>query len=84
MAAKSTDDTIVPVEQILERIVAKIASVKPVLVVVIDGMSVAVFRELMDDVLGHDWMLLAEEGIGLRPALAERRLVPPIARLSGS
>jgi len=62
-AAKSTDETIVPVEQVLERMVAPIAAAKPVLVVVIDGMSVAVFRELMADVLGHDWVLLAEEGV---------------------
>ncbi len=44
-AAKSTDETIVPVEQVLERMVAPIAAAKPVLVVVIDGMSVAVFRD---------------------------------------
>ena len=82
VAAKSTDETIVPVEQVLERVVAKIASVKPVLVVVIDGMSVAVFRELMADVLGHDWVLLAEEGFGLRPALATIPSVTEVSRTS--
>lgn len=79
IAAKSTDEIIVPVEQVLDRVVAKIAVAKPVLVVVIDGMSVAVFRELMADVLGHDWVLLAEEGIGLRPALA---VVPSVTEVS--
>ena len=82
VAAKSTDETIVPVEQVLERVVAKIAAVKQVLVVVIDGMSVAVFRELMADVLGHDWVLLAEEGIGLRPALATVPSVTEVSRTS--
>jgi len=81
-AAKSTDETIVPVEQVLERMVAPIASAKPVLVVVIDGMSVAVFRELMADVLGHDWVLLAEEGVGLRPALATVPSVTEVSRTS--
>jgi len=81
-AAKSTDDTIVPVEQVLERMVAPIAAAKPVLVVVIDGMSVAVFRELMADVLGHDWVLLAEEGVGLRPALATVPSVTEVSRTS--
>ena len=81
-AAKSTDDTIVPVEQVLERMIAPIAAAKPVLVVVIDGMSVAVFRELMADVLGHDWVLLAEEGVGLRPALATVPSVTEVSRTS--
>lgn len=81
-AAKSTDDTIVPVEQVLERMVAPIAAAKPVLVVVIDGMSVAVFRELMADVLGHDWVLLAEDGVGLRPALATVPSVTEVSRTS--
>ncbi|MCY3010887.1 MAG: hypothetical protein NTY42_13725 [Planctomycetota bacterium] len=81
-AAKSTDETIVPVEQVLERMVAPIAAAKPVLVVVIDGMSVAVFRELMADVLGHDWVLLAEEGVGLRRALATVPSVTEVSRTS--
>lgn len=81
-AAKSTDEMIVPVEQVLERMIAPIAAEKPVLVVVIDGMSVAVFRELMADVLGHDWVLLAEDGIGLRPALATVPSVTEVSRTS--
>ena len=81
-ASKTSDATIVPVEQILDRIVAPIATHKPVLVIVIDGMSVAVFRELMADVLGHDWVLLAEEGIGLRPALATVPSVTEVSRTS--
>ncbi|MFM9959991.1 MAG: BREX-2 system phosphatase PglZ [Planctomycetaceae bacterium] len=81
-ASKTSDDTIVPVEQVLDRIVAPIATHKPVLVIVVDGMSVAVFRELMADVLGHDWVLLAEEGIGLRPAMATVPSVTEVSRTS--
>lgn len=81
-ASKTTDAMIVPVEQVLDRVVAPIAAQKPVLVIVIDGMSVAVFRELMADVLGHEWVLLAEEGIGLRPALATVPSVTEVSRTS--
>lgn len=81
-AAKSTDDIVVPVEQILDRVVAPLASQTPVLVIVVDGMSVAVFRELMDDILGHDWILLAEESVGLRPGLATVPSVTEVSRTS--
>ncbi len=81
-ASKTTDEMIVPVEQVLDRVVAPIATHKPVLVLVIDGMSVAVFRELMADVLGQDWVLLAEDGIGLRPALATVPSVTEVSRTS--
>ena len=81
-ASKTTDAMIVPVEQVLDRVVAPIAIHKPVLVIVIDGMSVAVFRELMADVLGQDWVLLAEEGVGLRPALATVPSVTEVSRTS--
>jgi PglZ domain-containing protein len=81
-ASKTSDETIVPVEQVLDRIVAPIATHKPVLVIVVDGMSVAVFRELMADVLGHDWVLMAEDGIGLRPAMATVPSVTEVSRTS--
>ena len=81
-AAKTSDDMVVPVERILEQIVAPIAAELPVLVIVIDGMSVAVFRELMADVLGHDWLLLAEEAHGLRPGIATIPSVTEVSRTS--
>lgn len=81
-ASNTSDDTIVPVEQVLDRIVTPIAIHKPVLVIVVDGMSVAVFRELMADVLGHDWVLLAEDGTGLRPAMATVPSVTEVSRTS--
>ena len=81
-AAHSDDESLVPVEQILGRIVAPIAEKNPVLVILIDGMSVAVFRELMDDVLGSDWALLAEEDRGLRCGLATVPSVTEVSRTS--
>lgn len=80
--AKTTDEFLVPVEQVLERIVAPIAAQTAILVIVLDGMSVAVFRELMADTVGHEWMLLAEEGVGLRPALAASPSVTQVSRAS--
>jgi hypothetical protein len=48
--------------------VAPITAAKPVLDFAINWMSVAVLRKLMADVLGRDWMLPAEDGVGLRAA----------------
>lgn len=78
-AIKQSDDWLTPVEEVLERIVAPLAMQQPLLVLVIDGMSVAVFRELMADLLGHEWLLLSEEGKGLRPALA---VIPSVTEAS--
>ena len=80
-AVKTTDERFIPVEEVLERVVAPIAAQKPVLLIVIDGMSVAVFRELMADVLGQDWSLVTEDAAGMRLALA---VVPSVTEVSRS
>jgi len=81
-ASHVSDSVVIPVEEILDRVVAPLAEHGPLLVVVMDGMSVAVFRELMDDVLGDDWVLLAEESIGLRCGLATIPSVTEVSRTS--
>jgi len=82
-AAGSLDDNLVPVESILEKLVAPLAAHAPVLVIVIDGMSVAVFRELMADVVRHEWIALAEEAPGAnRPGLATIPSVTEVSRTS--
>lgn len=81
-ATQITDDFLIPVEQVLDRIVAPIAKKFPVLVIVVDGMSIAVFRELMEDLLGSDWALLAEECKGLRCGLAALPSVTEVSRAS--
>ncbi|MHC4880518.1 MAG: BREX-2 system phosphatase PglZ [Planctomycetota bacterium] len=81
-SAKASDPTLAPVEQILDRIVAPLAAETPILVIVLDGMSVAVFRELMSDLVGQDWVLLAEQGVGLRPGLATVPSVTAVSRTS--
>ena len=49
---------LIPVEQAVELIVAKAAEIAPVLLLLVDGMSWAVFRELVADIKSHDWIEL--------------------------
>lgn len=52
------DASVLPVEQALEGLVAPLAKQQPVLVLVLDGMSQAVYRELAGDLLHHGWVEL--------------------------
>jgi len=58
----SAQPGLIPVERFLEEVVAPLASQNPVLLIVIDGMSVAVCRELLPDLLGQDWIPLNRGG----------------------
>ena len=49
---------LLPIEKALSAIVAELAAATPVLLLVIDGMNYAVFRELSDDLRGHGWIEL--------------------------
>jgi hypothetical protein len=57
-AAGDASSGLIPVEQILDQIVAKAAAKAPVLLLLVDGMSWAVFRELVSDIKSHDWIEL--------------------------
>ena len=70
---------IIPVEQVLDCVVVPLAQQRAVLVIVLDGMSVAVFQELLSDIPSHEWQLLAPESTGLLPGLAT---VPSITTAS--
>ena len=61
-AAGSLGRELVPVERVLDEIVAPLAADNPVLVIVIDGMSVAVCRELLADLTQQEWLTLCEAG----------------------
>lgn len=60
------------IEQVLDEVVATIACVMPVLLIVLDGMSAAVCRELVADMREKEgWTEIVEEGrTAIRPALA--------------
>jgi len=70
-AAGSHGDEVIPVERVLDEVVAPLAEKGLVLVIVIDGMSVAVCRELLSDITQHEWIAISEPGRNFnRPGLA--------------
>ncbi|MGH7138693.1 MAG: BREX-2 system phosphatase PglZ, partial [Pirellulales bacterium] len=82
-AAGSKGDEVNPDELVLEQVVAPLAAKKPVLVIVIDGMSVAVCRELLADVTRHEWLAACEPGRNFnRPAIATIPSVTEFSRTS--
>ncbi len=54
-AARSPGSRGVPVEQVLDRVVLPLAQHHPVLLLVVDGLSVAIFRELFDRCERQGW-----------------------------
>lgn len=57
---------ILGVEEVLDRVVAPIASQRPVLLLVLDGMSHRVACELMEDVVARGWIELRPPGAPTR------------------
>jgi hypothetical protein len=57
---------ILGVEEVLSRVIAPIAKHRPVLLVVLDGMSHRVACELMEDVVARGWIELRREGQSTR------------------
>lgn len=76
----SHDDTVIPVEDVLTRVLAPLAKQKPVLFVVVDGMSGSVFRELQGDLLERAWTELVPEGRGTMPPVIAA--VPSLTEVS--
>ena len=82
-AAGSSGKDLIPVERFLDEIIVPLAGTTPVLLVVIDGMSVAVSRELISDVVRQDWVPLCEEGRSFnRPVIATIPSVTEASRTS--
>jgi PglZ domain len=71
--APTPTDELILIEQALSKVVAKLARSTPLLLLVVDGMSHAVFRELSDDLRDHGWFELSD-----RPGLAPPSLVSTI------
>lgn len=71
------------IEEILQSIVAPLATTAPVFLIVMDGMSQSVFLELMEDVERAGWELQGkEEGRLPGPALAALPTVTQVSRAS--
>ncbi len=57
-----TSSGVLPIERVLEEIVAPIAANRPVLLLVLDGMGLPAFQELLEDIEQHVWIEVAPEG----------------------
>ncbi len=60
----SVDGRLIPVESVLERVLAPIASSHPTLLLVMDGLSVSIFRELFARSASHGWAEMVPSDIG--------------------
>lgn len=82
-ASGGNNDGLIPVERALDDLVTPLAAQSPVLLIVVDGMSTAVFRELINDITRQDWLELAPEGHDVvDPALATIPSVTEVSRSS--
>jgi hypothetical protein len=81
-AAAGQPSDLVPVERVLDEVVAPLAALAPVLVILLDGMSPAVSRELLADLARLDWVSLGPEGQPMRPGLAAIPCVTEASRAS--
>ena len=81
-AAAGQPTDLVPVERVLDDVVAPLAALAPVLVILLDGMSPAVSRELLADLARLDWVSLGPEGQPMRPGLAAIPCVTEASRAS--
>jgi hypothetical protein len=79
----SSTDVLIPVEEVLSRVVAPLAQRAPVLLLVADGLSFPVFHELAEDLARQGWIELAEgDNPARRLALAALPSVTEVSRTS--
>jgi len=60
--AGATARDVLRVEDVLSRVLAPVAKSDPVLLLVVDGMSLAIYRQLARDLVGEGWIELAPAG----------------------
>jgi len=82
VAAAGQPSDLVLVERVLDEVVAPLAALAPVLVILLDGMSPAVSRELLADLARLDWVSLGPEGQPMRAGLAAIPCVTEASRAS--
>ncbi len=72
-----------PVEDLLDAVVAPLAAHAPLLLLVIDGLSVAVYRALVEDLVGDGWVeSVPADGPAPRAAIAALPSVTEVSRAS--
>ena len=80
-ASDRQSERFMPIEAVLKKVVTPVAKQQPVLMLVLDGMSVAVFRLLLQDILRHEWTEITHDGHALpRPVLATLPSVTNVSR----
>jgi len=79
-ATGSHDDSVIPVEDVLARVATPLAKERPILIAVIDGMGMAVFRELEQDLVGQGWIQLGPTGATAPPPVISA--VPSVTEVS--
>jgi hypothetical protein len=79
----SHDHSVIPVEHLVERVIAHLAARHPVLLVLIDGMGMAVFRELQVDLIRRGWVEMDTPAGSCRlPVIAALPTVTEVSRTS--
>lgn len=80
-AKGSPTSAILPVEDVLGEVVCPAVREHPVLLLVLDGMSVAAFRQLLDDLVRRDWVELSPPAGGLpKPVAATLPSITEVSR----
>ncbi len=74
--------TVLGIEQVLDAVVAPLAAAAPVLLLIVDGMSMAVFSELLADLVTEGWVERVPESGSRRPAVAALPTVTECSRAS--
>jgi hypothetical protein len=82
-AMGTRDSALIPVEQVLNRVAAPLAQAHPVLLVLVDGMSMAVCRELQADLARRAWIEVDAAAASHRvPVIAALPTVTAVCRTS--
>ena len=76
----SPSAAMLPVEDVLSQVVCPVAREHPALVLVLDGMSVAAFRQLLEDLVRRDWVEMSDPKIGFPKAVAAA--LPSVTEIS--
>lgn len=79
IATGSTSGELLPVEHTIERVIGPLAGGVPVLLVVVDGMSVPVWREILEDLGRQSWASLEPADGPIPPGVAT---VPSVTQYS--
>jgi hypothetical protein len=79
IATGSTSGDVLPVEQVIERVIGPLAVEAPVLLVVVDGMSVPVWRDILEDLSRQGWAPLSPVDAPIAPGIAT---VPSVTQYS--